>query len=390
MSRNFYADLPSLQDYQRIVEDEFYRDLPEDWILILTDIKGSTAAIAEGRYKEVNLIGVSCIVAVQNAMGKDEFPFVFGGDGATLAIPPWAREVAQSALSQTRKIALEQFGLGLRIAIIPVADVCSRGETLRVAKLSVSTGNHLALMRGGGWALAESLLKTEGGRYALDENYPCSGAFKGLECRWNPVPSKKAEVLAIIVQTRSSITEKSLEIYRGLLNEILSQPDVKPISIENLPLGWPPKFLAHEAKLKIKSPVKRWLFRLQIYALTLFFSTVLALRGKKNQTAPIPYLKELAQNTDYLKFDECLRMVVDLSKEQKLRLMQILQTHFDNGEIFFGVHSSSFALMTCFIQGPSQHLHFVDTGGGGYTLAAKQLKAQKQSCLDRSAQSKAS
>ena len=39
---------------------------------------------------------------------------------------------------------------------------------------------------------------------------------------------------------------------------------------------------------------------------------------------------------------------------------------------------ASQALMTCFVYGldEGEHVHFVDGGGGGYALAAKQFKAQ--------------
>ena len=48
----------------------------------------STKAIAAQRYKAVNMAGASVIAAVTNALGGREFPFVFGGDGASFAISP--------------------------------------------------------------------------------------------------------------------------------------------------------------------------------------------------------------------------------------------------------------------------------------------------------------
>jgi hypothetical protein len=42
------------------------------------------------------------------------------------------------------------------------------------------------------------------------------------------------------------------------------------------------------------------------------------------------------------------------------------------------VHRSDAALMTCLVFSleRSDHLHFIDGTGGGFTLAARQLKAQ--------------
>ena len=57
-------------------------------MLGLSDIVRSTAAIAAGRYKAVNTAAAAVIAAVANALGDEDFPFVFGGDGASIALPP--------------------------------------------------------------------------------------------------------------------------------------------------------------------------------------------------------------------------------------------------------------------------------------------------------------
>jgi hypothetical protein len=101
--------------------------------LVLTDVKGSTKAIEAGRYKEVNMIGVSCIIAVQNVLGKIEFPFIFGGDGATLTIPPAFQDGVEKALSNARRISREEFKMDLRIAVIPVSRVRAAGGEVKVA-----------------------------------------------------------------------------------------------------------------------------------------------------------------------------------------------------------------------------------------------------------------
>lgn len=40
--------------------------LPNDWSVVAADIRGSTRAIAEGRYQDVNTVGVSVIAALRN------------------------------------------------------------------------------------------------------------------------------------------------------------------------------------------------------------------------------------------------------------------------------------------------------------------------------------
>lgn len=45
-------------------------------------------AIRSGLYKAVNILGVSVITAVVNVAKPLTIPYMFGGDGASLCIPP--------------------------------------------------------------------------------------------------------------------------------------------------------------------------------------------------------------------------------------------------------------------------------------------------------------
>jgi len=85
----------------------------------------------------------------------------------------------------------------------------------------------------------------------------------------------------------------------------------------------------------------------------------------------------VSQNTDHLKFDEALRMVVDMPTEEADHLTSWLEIQKKAGLLFYGVHRSDSALITCMINSyESDHLHFVDGADGGYALAAKCMKAQ--------------
>ncbi len=81
-NENFYAQLPAFSALEGLTDERHYRDAPADWLIFVTDVRGSTAAVAAGRYKEVNTIGAATIVAAANACDGIEFPFVFGGDPA--------------------------------------------------------------------------------------------------------------------------------------------------------------------------------------------------------------------------------------------------------------------------------------------------------------------
>ena len=78
MSTSFYKDLTPFTVFKSFSDTDFYHCAPSDWYVIITDVQGSTKAIEEGRYKDVNTIGVAAITALQNVLPPSDFPFVFG------------------------------------------------------------------------------------------------------------------------------------------------------------------------------------------------------------------------------------------------------------------------------------------------------------------------
>ncbi len=110
-SKRFYADIPAFDDFSGIADSSNYQVAPDDWHVIIADVKGSTQAIAEGRYKDVNMIGAACINAVLNISQKRSVPYVFGGDGATLMVPPEDVDSAARVLLGVRDLAASRFKL---------------------------------------------------------------------------------------------------------------------------------------------------------------------------------------------------------------------------------------------------------------------------------------
>jgi hypothetical protein len=95
------------------------------------------------------------------------------------------------------------------------------------------------------------------------------------------------------------------------------------------------------------------------------------------------YVADVPRYSDFRKFDDMLRMVLDCGPGEVIAIEQLLDRYYRRGEIYYGVHRSPQAVMTCFVRGlqPGQHVHFIDGSGGGYAMAAKHLKAQRQSGL---------
>src|SRR5438105_10071317 len=127
-TERFYEELPVFDDFAGITERKRYQPLPDDWHVVVTDVERSTAAIASGRYKEVNIVGASSIMAVLNAVRPLKVPFVFGGDGATLCVPEEALDSVRPALLATKLMAEREFKLALRVGIVPVRQIRASGH----------------------------------------------------------------------------------------------------------------------------------------------------------------------------------------------------------------------------------------------------------------------
>src|SRR5690348_1722680 len=83
---DFYGSIPVFRGFTKLMEPKLYSPLPDDWSVGVADIVESTKAIAAQRYKAVNMAGAAVIASVTNAREGREFPFVFGGDGASFAV----------------------------------------------------------------------------------------------------------------------------------------------------------------------------------------------------------------------------------------------------------------------------------------------------------------
>src|ERR1700752_61149 len=124
---NFYRDLPVLESFAQTIETARHAQVPGDWWIVVADVMGSTKAIDAGAYKKVNTVGVACIAAVVNVDRSVDVPFVFGGDGATFAVPDALRERAIPALREAQRLSRESFALSLRVGLVQVSDLLDKG-----------------------------------------------------------------------------------------------------------------------------------------------------------------------------------------------------------------------------------------------------------------------
>src|SRR5438128_10697847 len=98
-SKPFYDRIRVFRGFGSLMDPALYSPLPDDWTVGVADIVESTRAIADLRYKAVNMAGAAVIAAVTHALEGREFPFVFGRGGGSFAVAPTDLEAARAALS---------------------------------------------------------------------------------------------------------------------------------------------------------------------------------------------------------------------------------------------------------------------------------------------------
>ena len=64
---DFYTGLPIFRDFTEVMDPKLFTPLPGDWVVGVADVVQSTKAIAENRYKAVNMAGAAVIVAAATA-----------------------------------------------------------------------------------------------------------------------------------------------------------------------------------------------------------------------------------------------------------------------------------------------------------------------------------
>lgn len=385
-SPGFYAGLPLFDRFADVHDPARYSPVPLDWDVVVTDVEGSTKAIEAGRYKDVNALGVASIVALRNALPEFDLPFVFGGDGATVLTPASKRTRVETALRGIRGMAKDALDMTMRASLVPIAELDASGCAVRVARFGASPNATFAMFSGSGLSEAERWIKdpTDGPRYAVSGEGPSEASFEGFECRWEPLGSRRGKIVSLLVQaTAEDRTEASLAYHEVLkaIAVVLGDTEGRPVAPENLNVASEGRAFKTEARICVGKPGGMGvLARTQVIKARTAVGRYGMARGKETLGFPADvYRDEVAANTDFRKFDDTLRMVLDVTDEQHRALEADLLQRHASGTIVYGTHVASAALMTCAITSyRGQHVHFVDGADGGYALAAKQLKAQRQ------------
>lgn len=240
-SSGFYVNLPVFYDFHRLMDPALYAALPDDWTIGVADIVESTKAIAAQRYKAVNMAGASVIAAVTNALDGREFPFVFGGDGASFAVGPDDLARAGAALAATATWVKADLDLTMRVALVPIGHIRAHGQDVRVARFGPSKNVAYAMLSGGGVAWAEAAMKR--GEFAVAPAPAGSHPdLSGLSCRFEEIPSSRGIILSVLVVAQAGAGQSA---FRRVIEDIIAlvarSPDAsRPVPANGPALKWPP------------------------------------------------------------------------------------------------------------------------------------------------------
>lgn len=377
-SEVFYGGIPVFRSFAKLMDPALYAPLPGDWTVGVADIVESTKAIAAQRYKAVNMAGAAVVASVTNALEGREFPFVFGGDGASFAVAPADLASARTALAATARWVRDDLDLVLRVALVPMSAIRAVGADVRVARFGPSANLSYAMFSGGGLAYADAAMKR--GEFAIDPAPEGTQPdLSGLSCRFEVMPSARGVILSVLVLPAQAADPAA---FRKAIEDIVARveksPDAgRPVPASGPPLRWPPQGMEYEARAR-RGGGPLVLRRAAVLAFTLWAYALMRFNIPVGKFVPKAYVRQLVENSDFRKFDDGLRMILDCTPELAAELAQRLAAAAAQGIVRYGLHEQDAAMMTCFTPSVmrADHVHFIDGARGGYASAATALKAR--------------
>ena len=377
-TENFYPGVPVFRSFANVADQECYLPLPGDWLIGIADVVDSTKAVQAKRYKAVNMAGAAVIVAITNALEHREFPFVFGGDGASFAVPPSAAWIAREALAATATWVKEELNLTLRTGLVRVATARQQGADVRVARFAASDNIALAMFSGGGLAWADAAIKQ--GRVHRTAAPPGTRPdLSGLSCRFEEIPAVRGLILSLLVMPAVGATSADVrQVFEAVIRFTERNPDASgPVPNRNCraamaAAGARPRSRA-QRRAGESLPGARpscWCGPSSVpdHALQHQGRPLLAekIRQGAGREFRLPQVRRHAAHGDRLHARRSPTRSNDFSKAAAAA-----------GTVRFGLHRQDRAMMTCFTPSPihANHVHFIDGALGGYTTAATAMKA---------------
>ncbi|HJZ21100.1 MAG TPA: DUF3095 family protein, partial [Bradyrhizobium sp.] len=248
---------------------------------------------------------------------------------------------------------------------------------VRVARFGPSPNLSYAMFSGGGLGWAEAAMKR--GEFAVAA--APSGTqpdLSGLSCRFEEIPATRGLILSVlVVAARGADPAAFRRVIEDVVALVERSPDAgRPVPPGGPPLKWPPAGMEYEARAG-RHGASLFKRRATVLAFTLYAYLLLRFDIKIAGFEPKTYVQQVVENSDFRKYDDGLRMILDCTEELERALTQRLSTAAAAGVVRYGLYRQDAAMMTCFTPSAlrSDHVHFIDGARGGYASAATALKA---------------
>ncbi len=378
----FYKDLPVIKKdlEEALTNEEYFKSVPNNWSIVVTDIENSTEEFGKGKYQEMNIISASSIIVALNIAEKYkiEIPFIYGGDGASIIVPKKILPEVLESLATLRNNALYNFKLSLRVGSISVESLKEYGHRLKVAKIKIVEDYTQAIFMGAGLSQAEKIIKSDKRFLTKKEGEEKKLNLSGLQCRWNEIepPAHKKEILVLIVNPIKKL--KQAIIYQHILRDIES---VYGSFKKRHPISG--KEVGHSSDFKTLSRASY----LKYGKLNIFYTSIQMVKSFLSKLYIRSHIKlpiqihedyihgDIATATDTLKIDGSLKTIIAGTKKQRDELLRKLERREQNREILFGHFGTDSTTITCYVhKRDKEYINFIDGTDGGYVKAAQELK----------------
>src|SRR5262249_41039926 len=158
-------------------------------------------------------------------------------------------------------------------------------------------------------------------------------------CRFEEIPAARGLILSVlVVPTRAADPTAFRKVIEDVIQLVERSPDAgRPVPSNGPPLKWPPQGIEFEARAKRGGSLVRR--RIYVLGRTVFAYVVMRLGIKVGGFVPAVYTRQVVENSDFRKYDDGLRMILDCSQELERGLTRRLEAAAAEGIVRYGLHS---------------------------------------------------